>query len=521
MNRLFFICLLIVGLYGCKGGSADSEDAGVKDGGIDGGIWDGGVDGGECNPEGMKKVGWVRTFGGPLGEEGKAVAVGPEGEVVVAGEFWGPVDFNPTEGEDLIEMEGLVNTFVSKYSSNGEYIWTRTLQGNIVPGAVGVDKRGDVLVGGDFLGETDFDPGPGVVKKSNLGGGYSDIYILKLDTNGKFEWVFTSRGTESGDVVHDISIDSNDSIVITGKYWGLIDFAPTTMENNHRSKGEWDIFIFKLDREGDLLWSRSIGRGSWDIGNGIAVCPDDTIAVTGTFMGTVDFDPGEGVHELKGNGNDDVFLLKLDKDGNHVWSRSFGADFIDTGVAVDVDGDGNIYVGGDYCHALDFDPTDAGVDEHVPDGCGAFMSKYGPDGEYLWTRTIDGDDSEFVRDIACTPDGVLSTGEFYGIEDFDPGSGVDEHDNRGASAIFLTKIYSDGAYAWTKSITRSGSYGSALSTASDDEGEIFSTGFYKGRLDFDGEECTDEHVSFDEVSRDVFLMKVSKDGTFYKKVREK
>src|SRR5687768_15250710 len=75
----------------------------------------------------------------------------------------------------------------------------------------------------------------------------------------------------------------------------------------------------------NLTWAKSIGSADEDVCNSMAIDPSGNVYTTGSFRGTVDFDPGSGTHNLTSIGNSaDIFILKLDASGNFVWARSMG-----------------------------------------------------------------------------------------------------------------------------------------------------------------------------------------------------
>lgn len=102
---------------------------------------------------------------------------------------------------------------------------------------------------------------------------------------------------------------------------GTADFNPGTGTANLTTAGQSDIYISKLDADGNFLWAKRIGGNSWDDGSGISLDATGNIYVTGHFSGTVDFDPGAGTANLTSAGNYDIFICKLDAAGNFLWAK--------------------------------------------------------------------------------------------------------------------------------------------------------------------------------------------------------
>ncbi len=121
-----------------------------------------------------------------------------------------------------------------------------------------------------------------------------------------------------------------------------------------------DIFVLKLDPAGNHLWSKSFGGYSEDYGEAITADASGNVIVTGSFMGTVDF--GGGPYKSAGSctgepctPRSDIFVLKLDALGKHVWSKGFGgADSWRGGSDVGADSSGNVLLSGYYFGSIDF-----------------------------------------------------------------------------------------------------------------------------------------------------------------------
>jgi hypothetical protein len=88
--------------------------------------------------------------------------------------------------------------------------------------------------------------------------------------------------------------------------------------------GKKDIFIQKLDANGNFLWAKSFGGRDYDQGTSIAVDADGNVYTTGYFIDTVDFDPGPDSMKISAVGLWDSFIQKLDANGNFLWAKSSG-----------------------------------------------------------------------------------------------------------------------------------------------------------------------------------------------------
>jgi hypothetical protein len=119
---------------------------------------------------------------------------------------------------------------------------------------------------------------------------------------------------------------------------------------NLTSAGGKDIFISKLNASGNFVWAKAIGSFDDDYGTSIAVDQSDekTVYTTGTFIDTVDFDPGIGFYNIISNASDDIFISKLDSAGNFIWAKATGGTNYDLATSIVLDVSGNLYMTGHF-----------------------------------------------------------------------------------------------------------------------------------------------------------------------------
>src|SRR3954447_26908554 len=143
--------------------------------------------------------------------------------------------------------------------------------------------------------------------------------------------------------------------------------------------------------------------------------------VAGTFTGTLDLDPSTaGVANVVSQGGTDVFVAKYGSDGKLVWARSLGGTANETVADLAFDGSGNVYVGGTFSGAVDFNPDpNVTATATAAEGGSGYVWKLNFFGNLFWARTIDGTSS--IAALTYSPQGgVVATGTFQGTTDFDP-----------------------------------------------------------------------------------------------------
>ena len=216
-----------------------------------------------------------------------------------------------------------------------------------------LDGSGNIYVTGYFSGTVDFDPGLGTSFLTSTGSG--DMFIIKLNNSGDLVWA-QGIGGEVKTILADVILDGDGNLYLTGQFRDIVDFDPGAGINNMTSAGGADIFVSKFDTAGNFLWAKSMGGASDDEGYEIVLDNGGNVYATGTYSGTADFDPGIGITNLTSAGGNDIFVSKLDANGNFVWARSMGGTSSDEGNDIVLDSSGNIYTIGDYHGTADFDP---------------------------------------------------------------------------------------------------------------------------------------------------------------------
>ncbi|HEY3477130.1 MAG TPA: SBBP repeat-containing protein, partial [Anaerolineales bacterium] len=285
---------------------------------------------------------WVKGLGGTSSDGGYGITADESGNVYVTGIYVDTVDFDPGGGVSTLTSAGFADVFILKLDSDGNFFWAKSMGG---PGSdysfdVAVDGNGNVFTTGYFNDTADFDPGAGTSNLTSLG--LSDIFISKLDSSGNFVWARRAGGASS-DVGVEITLDESGNAYSAANFYGLVSGA-----NN-------DILISKLNMDGNWLWTKGIGGTSFDASYGIALDEARNVYITGEFADTVDFDPGEGTSSLTSAGASDVFISKLDNEGNFLWAKNLGGTSSDLGEGIVVQNDGSLLLTGAFSDTVDFD----------------------------------------------------------------------------------------------------------------------------------------------------------------------
>ena len=282
----------------------------------------------------------------------------------------------------------------------------------------------------------------------------------------------------------------------------------------HRNCGTEQLEVRQL-LTGDFDSAVRFGSTGNDVGNAITTDASGNVYTTGTFEGTVDFDPGAGVTNLVSAAFSDIFVMKTDSAGNFVWAKRMGGTSSDNASSIAVDGSGNVYTTGFFFGTVDFDPGSGTVNLTSAGGSkDIFVWKLDSAGNFVWAKRV-GDTGNDDRGTGITIDSsgsVYTTGSFVGTVDFDPGSGTVNLTSAGASMdIFVSKLDSAGNFVWAKHMGGAGDYGSDI--AVDSSGSVYTTGSFEGTVDFDpGSGIV--NLTSAATSIDIFVSKLDSAGNF-------
>lgn len=442
-----------------------------------------------CNPSYSQAFQWAKSMGSASSDNGLAIAVDAAGNVYSTGTFDGTVDFDPGPGIFNLTAQGGFDVYVQKLDNAGNFIWAVAFGNNGTdrPINIKLDDSGNVYIWGVFEYTVDFDPGIGIANKTSAG--LTDAFVEKLDNSGNFIWVKTFGGVDS-EYAESCTIDSNNNVYVAGAFRGTCDFDPGPAINYLTSVDVsfWDVFISKFDANGNYLWTKQIGGLNTKHAYSMAIDQNNDLCMTGSFSGTVDFDPGIGVVNLT-SPSADVFILKLTSAGNLIWVKNISGLFNRMGRSICIDQANNILIAGVFSDVTDFDPgpgvfnlTAAGIAGEWD----AFILKLDANGNFVWAAKFGGPGQDSGWNVATDSIGnVYCLGGYNDTIDMDPGAGIyNLIPFGGIYNLYTVKLDANGNFQWVKSIGN-GIGVFAREMTIDHNASLYITGSYKGTLDFD------------------------------------
>jgi hypothetical protein len=378
---------------------------------------------------------WSQRFGDSSNQTSTQVIVDANDDVILLGRAFGKIDFG---NGVILDAAGTDDIFVAKFDGEtGVVSWSIILGGTNPDRAerLAVDSDGDIWVAGTFTIGADFGKGPIVTT------GHRDGIVLEIDGESaavRTAIPFGGGSTEAAEKVGDnygLGIDvytdnssgtPTDFIYVTG-YFSQTMRMGTGPELT--SAGGTDVFVAKLDATGNHVWSRRYGSAMDDVAQDLVVDQADGSAVfTGFFQNTIDFGGGE----LTSAGANDIFLARLDADGNHVFSkrygdasnqRNFSSFTANSWTSLDIDATGNIFLGGPLVGVVNFGSSPISSPDNRMD---AFLAKLDPGGNHIHSTRYGDSGTQFALDIAVAHSGhVLLVGRFYtSTLAFEPATGT-------------------------------------------------------------------------------------------------
>lgn len=402
---------------------------------------------------------WARNMGGSNNELACAMTIDASGNIYVAGSTSSiGGDFDPGTGTYTLSTTGADDVVICKLDASGNFVWARNMggTGSEIPYAIKVDVSGNIYTIGTLSSVADMDPGAGTYTITTTGG--NDIFISKLDASGNFISAKNLGGT-GHEAPRSITTDAAGNVYMLGMFAGVTDFDLGPGTFNLTAAGSTDIFITKMDASGNFGWVKQITGPSNENGFSVQLDPSNNIYISGSHVGTVDFDPSPATYTMTPTAGSDIFVAKLDNAGNFLWAKGMaGAGTSDHAYSSSVDAFGNVYITGIFSGITDFDPGVGTYTVNTNGGGDVFICKLDASGSFGWVKTVGSTSSDMGNSIATDAAGNIYVGGAYSSSmDADPGPGVNTLALQGGSDAFITKYTSCNMPASSSVITSSSS----------------------------------------------------------------
>jgi len=370
-------------------------------------------------PQSFADVVWAKNFGGSGDESPRSIITTNDGGYAVFGLT------NSTDG-DLADKQIAVNDYwLIKLDANGNLQWQRTYGGS-------KDDQGQQAIqtsdgGYAITGYAMSDDGD-----ASNNEGFHDNWILRLDSTGNVLWE-KSFGFSGHDHSYDIIETEDGGFFFTG-------FLDVTSSNGAGSTekssslsahGVGEFWGTKVDADGNLVWRKFFGGTNNDRSFGVIGANDGGYILVGASESD-DFDISNP------KGSYDYWVVKVDKNGNFVWERSFGGTGIDQSYDITKTADGHYAVIGNS-FSTDLQITGNHGESDI------WLVKFDDSGDLIWQQNYGGAAFDAARGINLASDGgfIISGNS----KSFDK----DATTNFGENDIWVIKTNADGTIAWQRS----------------------------------------------------------------------
>jgi len=291
---------------------------------------------------------WRTLLGGEKSDRGMAITRAKDGNLLILGSG---KSFNDNADRDL---------YVAKLNLDGKLLWENSFGGDRDEYAGGIAATND---GGSLIvGDTE----------SYSRRGAKDIYILRLDKNGK-EISKRTIGGEKAEEARALTRTADGNFMMVGA-------------RELERSGDADFFLMKLDQNGKKIWAKTLGGKDQDILNAVAPTPDGGIVATGSTRSY-------------NSEQTDLAVMYFNKNGKLIWFKIYGFKYYDEGNAITMTKDGNYLVAGttNSMGKGDFDTYIIALDGK---------------GQLIWSKLYGDKNKDIAHGITRTTDGgVMVVGE--------------------------------------------------------------------------------------------------------------
>lgn len=283
---------------------------------------------------------WIKQFGGLSADRAIDLAVGPDQNIVVTGQFFGSITFGATT---LVSTANSKDIFIVKLDPAGNVLWARKEGGSLPENAykLTIDNLNNVILTGEYQGVASIgantftstnDPGTGTPS--------FDLFISKYNSGGTPIWSLSGYANYD-DRGLSVAVDAQNNIFFTGQFSDTLNFASNTYNNNGMNVG----FLCKLNPAGQVQFFHVMKAG-YTLPYDVEVNQSNEPIVVGDFLGNMLYYDQSGSNSIQNPYDKQIFVLKTSNTGQYTWSHTLGSTNELSAKAVSIDPGNNIYVTG-------------------------------------------------------------------------------------------------------------------------------------------------------------------------------
>jgi hypothetical protein len=290
--------------------------------------------------------------------------------------------------------------------------------------------------------------------------------VVAGDFSQGYVWAKGFGGT-GYDTPYAVAANATGQAYLLGDFENTVTFGASTFTTAGASLS--DLVLMKTNSDGSVGWARQFGGVNSDIAKTAVALPSGGVVAGGEFFTSTVISGTT----LTSAGSKDIVLVKVDAEGNTVWSKRFGGTSSDSLHAMAVDASGNLYMAGQFSGSITFGTTTTLTSSGSSDG---FIVKLDSTGTPLWSRKMGGSAADIAYSVA-----VRSTGEIAVAGSFNSGAtfGSITLSSAGSSDAFATVLDSSGVFLWAKRFGGT-TADNARAAAFDGAGNLWVSGSFTG-----------------------------------------
>lgn len=361
------------------------------------------------------RLAWAKRAGGAGGDFGMGLTALSDNSTVLIGTFTGPATFGPGEvNQTVLNSTGADDAFIARYNPDGTLAWVKSAGGTGLTIGYGISTLSDnsTVMTGWFRDTATF--GQGETNETILTS-YStagDLFVARYNPDGTLEWVKQAGGSDwvGG---YEITTLSDDSTVVTGGFGGSITFGPDEINQTIlTSLGGYDVFVARYYQDGTLAWAKSAGGSENAISDGATTLSDNSTVITGNFLGSMTFGPGESNQTiLVSSGGSDMFIAAYNPNGTLAWAKQTQGISYEQGGGVTALSDDSTVVTGWCIGTVTFGDGETNETTITSDNNYLFTARYNTDGTLAWVKSADS--AVGVEITTLSDDSTAVVGRFY------------------------------------------------------------------------------------------------------------
>ncbi|MBL7816991.1 MAG: gliding motility-associated C-terminal domain-containing protein [Saprospiraceae bacterium] len=328
-------------------------------------------------------VQWDKTYGGTGWETLQSAFRTEDGGFLLVGESGSPAD-----GRDVTQpSRGYEDYWLVRIDSMGNKLWDKRYGGDTTDRCFKAiqNTEGYLLIGASYSSKSG--------DKSENNRGVCDFWLVQIAPDGTKRWEKTYGGSGNDTPFNAITTDNGNSYIIIGH-----SDSPPSGDKTAPHQGETDIWLLKVDRNGNKIWDKSFGGSLRDeYPYALTSTQDGNFILVGESMSNASGDKSED-----SRGQKDYWVIKFNGNGQKIWDKTFGSSSLEEIRDIQELKDGSFLIGGHSSGEPDFDKTAPNY------GAADFwIVKIDKNGRKLWDKTYGGDNNDRVIAIEQNKTGYI------------------------------------------------------------------------------------------------------------------